>query len=360
MFDFNQIKQIHLEITNRCQASCPMCSRNYHGGLDNPLIKNQDWTVEDFKNILTKRVLNQLRGFYFCGNFGDPIINDDLIEMCKYSTATNSNLYIRIHTNGSARSEGWWKQLATSLPKTHNVIFAIDGLEDTHSIYRAGTSYEKIIKNARAFISAGGTAEWAFLKFKHNEYQVEEAERRAKEFGFSSFTQKDSSRFVATDKFEVLDRNGTVQYYLEPPSVKKINFITKDIIENYKTIVDKSKIDCYVLKTKEIYIDAYKTVMPCCFLASIPYNYISDNDLAKGIKNEISIQYTKLVSDLGNTSALEHSIEEIISSDSWQNVWKKYWNEEKLITCARTCGTLKENNLSKPTDQFIKVVKLNA
>ena len=82
MFRFSELKNIHLEITNRCQASCPMCSRNIHGGLENPLIKNQDWTTNDFKNILSKEVLHQLQGFYFCGNFGDPIINNDLIEMC--------------------------------------------------------------------------------------------------------------------------------------------------------------------------------------------------------------------------------------------------------------------------------------
>jgi hypothetical protein len=27
-----------------------MCSRNHHGGLPNPLIKIQEWTLEDFKN----------------------------------------------------------------------------------------------------------------------------------------------------------------------------------------------------------------------------------------------------------------------------------------------------------------------
>ncbi len=42
-----------------------MCSRNIHGGLENPLIKNQDWTTNDFKNILSKEVLHQLQGILF-------------------------------------------------------------------------------------------------------------------------------------------------------------------------------------------------------------------------------------------------------------------------------------------------------
>ena len=355
MFKFESLKSIHLEITNRCQASCPMCSRNVHGGLENPLIKNQDWTTQDFKDVLNEEVLQQVDGFYFCGNFGDPIINNDLIEMCRYSKQTNPNLYIRIHTNGGARSPEWWEELRFALPPAHNVIFAIDGLEDTHSLYRIGTKYETVIRNAKAFINAGGTAEWAFIKFKHNEHQLEEAERRAKELGFARFTYKDSARFVATEKFEVLDRYGDVSYYLEPPTGSKINLITQDVIDNYQDIVDASEIDCYVVQTKEVYIDAYKKVMPCCFLSSIPYNYTRQDDNVKYIRQKMHSQYQDLINDLGNTNALERSVKDIINSTPWQTVWNKYWGEKKLITCARTCGV---NKLSKPKDQFIEKVEL--
>ena len=355
MFKFDTLKSIHLEITNRCQASCPMCSRNVHGGLENPLIKNQDWTVEDFKHILNEEVLHQVDGFYFCGNFGDPIINNELIEMCRYSKQTNPNLYIRIHTNGGARSPEWWEELRFALPPAHNVIFAIDGLEDTHSLYRIGTKYEAVIRNAKAFINAGGTAEWAFIKFKHNEHQLEEAERRAKELGFARFTYKDSARFVATEKFEVLNRYGEVSYYLEPPTGSKINLITQEVIDNYQNVVDASEIDCYVVQTKEVYIDAYKKVMPCCFLSSIPYNYTKNDDIVKDIRQKMHSQYQDLITDLGNTNALEKSIKDIVDSQPWQTVWNKYWNEKKLITCARTCGV---NKLSKPKDQFIEKIEL--
>jgi MoaA/NifB/PqqE/SkfB family radical SAM enzyme len=146
MFNFTELKQIHLEISNNCQAACPMCNRNIRGGLDNPLIKLNDWTLLQFQTILTHEVLNQIEGFFFCGNFGDPIMNNDLIAMCKYSTEINPGLNIRIHTNGSARSLTWWRELAESLPKTHSLVFAIDGLEDTHHIYRIGTNYNQILK----------------------------------------------------------------------------------------------------------------------------------------------------------------------------------------------------------------------
>jgi len=357
MFKFNQLENIHFEITNRCQASCPMCSRNYHGGVDNPLIKNQDWTINDFKKIANQEVLLQLKGFYFCGNFGDPIINDDLIDMIEYASTINPKLNIRVHTNASAINSAWWKKLARSLPPTHNVIFAIDGLEDTHSLYRIGTSYAKIIDNARSFIAAGGTAEWCFIKFKHNEHQVDEAKRRAKEIGFNLFTVKNSSRFIGSPKFEVLDNGGNITRYLEPPTNSKVDYISDDVVKNYKEVLASAEIDCYVKHSKEVYIDAYKNLFPCCFLASAPYNYSKSTDLIAPIRNEILNQYHDLVNTLGGIDRLNlinNELKSVVESEEWQTAWEHYWNSNKLITCARTCGKLKNISIPKPKDQFIE------
>ena len=265
MFAFEELKQVHLEITTRCQASCPMCSRNYHGGLENPNLKLNDWTLDEFISIFDSTLVKQLSGVYFCGNFGDPIINNDLAEMCEHLTVNGPNLSVRIHTNGSARSLDWWSNLYTKLPTDHVVVFALDGLADTHSIYRIGTNFNQILKNAQSFINAGGIAEWVFIKFKHNEHQVDEARRIAKELGFQRFSVKNSSRFLTDDKFDVYDKDGNVIYHLEPPSNNEIQFISKDIVDNVDTWLDTVEIECHVDKHKEIYMDAHRMIWPCCF-----------------------------------------------------------------------------------------------
>jgi hypothetical protein len=56
MFNFNQLKQLHLEISNNCQASCPMCTRNIHGGIENPNLKLKDWSLEEYKTIISEEV----------------------------------------------------------------------------------------------------------------------------------------------------------------------------------------------------------------------------------------------------------------------------------------------------------------
>jgi sulfatase maturation enzyme AslB (radical SAM superfamily) len=350
MFKFNELKQLHLEITNNCQASCPMCSRNHHGGQSNPLIKITEWSLDDFKAIITQEVLDQVSSIYFCGNFGDPLLNDNLPDMCSY-IKDNSQVSIRIHTNGSLRNAAWWKSLASKMPKNHIVIFAIDGLEDTHSRYRIGTDYSKIVKNAKAFIDAGGKAEWAYIVFEHNEHQVETARSLSKQLGFARFTVKNSSRFVGDSVFPVYNAKGETVDTLYPAKNSVIKFIDKSALTKYKEIVADAEIDCYVLKTKEVYIDAYKNLLPCCFLASAPYNYTDANNIIFDIRQEILDQYNSLVSDLGTINTLEKSVKSIIDSDEYQNVWTEYWGTKKLITCARTCG---KNDFSKPIDQFVE------
>ena len=101
MFKYDDLHSLHLEITNRCQASCPMCSRNYHGGQDNPLLKFSDWSIIDFKNIIIP-VIKQIKTLNFCGNFGDPLLNNDLQLMT--SCLKDTDIHVDVHTNGSLRN----------------------------------------------------------------------------------------------------------------------------------------------------------------------------------------------------------------------------------------------------------------
>lgn len=357
MFKFNELENVHLEISTRCQASCPMCPRNYHGGLENPNLKIADWTYEDFAKIFNDETLAQLKGLYFCGNFGDPIMNDDLIQMCQHVKDNAPHLEIRLHTNGGARSPRWWQALRHAMPDKHVVIFGIDGLEDTHHLYRVGTKYEAVIRNASTFIAEGGIAEWVFIKFKHNEHQVVEAENRSKELGFARFTVKNTIRFIGETKFAVYDKEGNTKYFLEPPETNQVVLIDREAINKFKEHYEKSTIECYVQGNKEIYIDAHKNVFPCCFLASIPYNHTRPESIIADIRAMIVEQYADLINDLGGIetlSATTHSIKDIIDRTEWQSVWETHWTTKKLITCFRTCG---KTPISKPTDQFIKRVQ---
>ena len=69
-------------------------------------------------------------------------------------------------------------------------VFSIDGLEDTNHLYRRNVKWEKVIENARSFITAGGKAHWDMLVFEHNKHQVDEAKSYANKLGFVWFRSK--------------------------------------------------------------------------------------------------------------------------------------------------------------------------
>ena len=84
MYKYHDIKQVHLEITQRCQAACPMCDRNQNGGADNQHITNAELSLADCKRIFTPKFIKQLDIMYMCGNLGDPIVAKDTLKVFKY------------------------------------------------------------------------------------------------------------------------------------------------------------------------------------------------------------------------------------------------------------------------------------
>ena len=135
MYQLDTIKSITIEITNFCNAKCPQCSRyNKYGEIQKnlPLIHLDP-------NCLHKipfEKMTSLETIKFNGNYGDPLMHpqiDKILDIFK-------NYKLVLSTNASLRSANWWKNLAKYNIK---VKFAIDGLEDTHSLYRRNTDYKK-------------------------------------------------------------------------------------------------------------------------------------------------------------------------------------------------------------------------
>jgi MoaA/NifB/PqqE/SkfB family radical SAM enzyme len=351
MFKFNELTALQIEITNRCQASCPLCARNVHGGLDNPSLKLHDWTLDYFKKIFNQEVLDQISAIDIAGTAGEPTLNKELLEMCQY-VKDNSQVRINIFTNGGARSTEWWAKLAQALPANHNVVFALDGLADTNHLYRVGIDFKLVIKHAQAFITAGGRATWQFIKFKHNQHQVDEAQELAKHYGFESFILKNSRRH-GIEPFKVLDRTGQITHQLESSDGAVINFIEKNAFKNFKDWPNADVMNCYVKQTKEIYIDANYITLPCCILGSFAYLNIDHNkeiykdfNVYDSVSNfdagyGVNENFIKLVNRLGgfdNLDASKKSIKDLIDSDIWQTIWEQAWAERSSDVCIKMCS----------------------
>ena len=60
LYTYKEIKTVHLEITDKCNAACPMCARNINGGEDNPQLPGTELFIEDIKRIF-KKILEQIQ-----------------------------------------------------------------------------------------------------------------------------------------------------------------------------------------------------------------------------------------------------------------------------------------------------------
>ena len=228
MYQYKDIKSIHLEVTQNCQANCPMCDRNMNGKGINPHINLDELSLEDCKKIFTPSFIAQLDTMYMCGNLGDPIVAKDTLEIFKYFRLHNEKMWLSMNTNAGAKNEEWWRDLATCLGRMGAVIFSVDGLSDTNHIYRQGVVWSNVERNMKAFIAAGGRARWDFLIFEHNQHQVEEAEALATAWGFEKFMKKKTGRFVTQDSkkkdsHQAVDRKGNKSAELKKPDQKYQN-----------------------------------------------------------------------------------------------------------------------------------------
>jgi MoaA/NifB/PqqE/SkfB family radical SAM enzyme len=217
MYRYEDLAEVHIELTTRCNASCPQCPRNLSGGAVNPALPMAELDLDDVRRILPVELVRRLRKLYACGNYGDAMVARDTLAVFEHLRRENATMELGMFTNGSGRTPTFWADLAKV---TSYVRFSIDGLEDTNHLYRRGTQWAHIMESVSAFIAAGGRAEWDFIVFRHNEHQIDRARALAEKLGFRRFFLKKTSRFFSAGGVagkQVLERDGSRAYVLEEP-----------------------------------------------------------------------------------------------------------------------------------------------
>ena len=323
------INHINAELSNYCNAACPMCARFDHKqNLNKDITNNSHTTLNEIKYGIGERVIKNLRLFRSCGNLGDGTMNPECLEIYQFIRSINSKIRLSITTNGGARTPEFYKSLA-ELGVV--VTFSIDGLEDTNYLYRRNVKWEKVMSNVKSFIDAGGKAEWDYLIFRHNQHQVLEAEKLSREMGFINFQKKTTTRW---DDFDSdgnwIERNKVLVdgYELEKPS---------EDLKKYARLSDQkhkekkfTHIKCHSFSNDnvEIFLHANGNVSPCCWLG------------------DLSIHESKnIIKDYRSVNIRHTPLEQIMEGHYFQEIWKGINGQPqhyKLTTCENVCGVCHE------------------
>lgn len=233
------VRVLHVEPTDRCQASCALCARETDSTFDKTLRHDLDmWKIIQVFGADRIATLDKM---FMCGVYGDPAAGRHSLNIYRNFRKLNPGIVLGMNTNGALRTPEWWQELANVLnqPKDY-VVFSIDGLVHTNSIYRRGVTWSKLMANAQAFIRAGGSAHWDMLVYQHNEHQVDECEQLARDMGFTWFRAK-------------VSRRGFTQVLQAPQGWRM-------------PVTQNGTITCHALQEHSAYIDAKGVLRPCCWL----------------------------------------------------------------------------------------------
>jgi len=369
----NQVR-LDIEVSSLCNAACPNCPRNVNGGATSKVFNETYITFSQFRSWFNEKTINRQKRLQFCGTFGDPITNPDLMDIVTYvkdnrndiKNLDNENL--QFNTNGSLKSTEWWYKfgkLLSEMPGSF-VIWSIDGLEDTNHLYRRNTDFNKIIENVKAFIDGGGVAHWDYLIFKHNEHQVTEAMNLAKELGFKKFFKKDPLGFENSKNMNVHDPKGKFLYsiddsnpnnskpFLEGGDINVDDYLYKKHDKEFYTDFWKgeiykqdfkhnnSLITCKSFNHQEfeLHINADGMVSPCCFVGTARLMSPYDVDTAELYMAESRVDYDNHMKLREN-----NTLEDILDNGILNSLYGfKHYNSRRLYCCS-TCGDIDLNKI---------------
>ncbi len=172
---------ISFEPTTSCNLRCPECPSGLRAFTRPTGMLKRDFfseTIDQLHKDLFYLV------FYFQG---EPYLNPDFLDMVKY--ASKKKIYTATSTNAHfLNDENAKRTIESGLDR---LIISIDGTtQETYQKYRVGGNLEKVLAGARNIVkwkkelkSRTPFVIFQFLVVKHNEHQIEDVKRLAKETG---------------------------------------------------------------------------------------------------------------------------------------------------------------------------------
>ncbi|MFN7312812.1 MAG: radical SAM/SPASM domain-containing protein [Bacteroidota bacterium] len=202
---------LEIEPTTSCNLRCPQCPSGLRqftrdtGMLGIDLYKK---VIDELHEDLVWLIL------YFQG---EPFLNKQFLEFVQYASQKN------IYTATSSNAHYFTDELAKATVESglDRLIISIDGTtQDTYGKYRIGGKIDKVIEGTEKLLYWKKKLNkktphiiWQFIAFKHNEHQIPEIKKLAKEIGVDELGIKTAQiyDYQTSDTF-IPDNNDLSRY----------------------------------------------------------------------------------------------------------------------------------------------------
>lgn len=241
-----------IEPTDICNLKCPLCPSG-NGSLTRAkgFIDRQ----------LFRRIVDEIAErthMLLLWNQGESMMHRDFLEMVRY--ASERGLYTMVSTNGHYLRD----PEAIIGSGLDSLIVSLDGATpETYRTYRVGGIFEKVIEGTKALVAAKRRLRsrtpiihLQFILFKHNEHEVSQVYRLARELGVDKITYK-TAQIYRDEEIQAFlpDRKEFRRY-----EVRGGSFKLKNGVHDGSGVPNK----CRALWLQPV-VNWDGTVTPCCF-----------------------------------------------------------------------------------------------
>ncbi|MCB0507786.1 MAG: SPASM domain-containing protein [Bacteroidetes bacterium] len=278
---FGKPFSISLEPTTSCNLRCPECPSGLRSftrpiGMLEPKFFRK--TIDELSSHLIYLT------FYFQG---EPYLNKNFLDMVAY--AKSKNIYTSTSTNAHYLNDETSKKTIES--GLDRLIISIDGTtQETYQQYRVGGQLSKVIEGAKNIVhwkqklnSPTPYVIFQFLVVRHNEHQIEDLKKLAKEIGVDDIILKTAQVYDYENGNSLIPENEKYSRYKKNADG---TYSIKNELEN----------SCWKLWHSCV-ITWDGKVVPCCFdkdashqlgdLNSHTFQQIWNNDLYKNFRAQL-------------------------------------------------------------------------
>lgn len=277
------VKGLHLELTNKCTLKCPRCDRTTF---------IERFGIKKWKNLDLS--LAELKSFFdislwglkvdLGGNDGDPIYHPDFLNIVDWLKGEGA--IVRVHTNGSYKTEDWWQELSNILTSEDRVVFAIDGTPENFTKYRINAHWPSIELGIKTMVASKAQTVWKFIPFAYNETSMKEAEEISNQLGIDYFEVQPSTRWIENDPY------------------KPINFLGRE-----KSLLDIKELKPECSNGRKHYVSSAGYYSPCCYMGGTNFYYktefhknkkmfsIADNKFSEILQRPDTVNFYKTIVD---------------------------------------------------------------